>query len=314
MNGLELSEKFYEEYGKEMLREKFADIEPYLAVGLVGSGSECFGYDDALSHDHDFEPGFCIFLPDENIVDSRTEFALERAYAALPREFMGFHRSRLQPVGGNRHGVLRIGSFFEAKTGSATADLSVTDWLQLPEQFLLEATNGKIFCDRYGLLTQYREKLACLPTDVRLKKLAGNLLLMAQGGPYNYTRCIQRNETAAAQLAVCEFVNAALRVIFLLNGQYIPYYKWVFRALRELPQLSALHDSLAFLLASDNTPVQVCRKQALIEEIAAQILTVLTEQGFSKSPSKELEHHAYSVNDAVRDPYVRNLNILCAVS
>ena len=81
MKGLELSEKYFEEYGQPMLEKEFPDILPYLAVGLFGSGSECFGYDDEVSRDHDFEPGFCIFLPDESVIDRRTAFQLERAYA-----------------------------------------------------------------------------------------------------------------------------------------------------------------------------------------------------------------------------------------
>ena len=63
MQGLEFSERFYRTYGEPMLLEKFPDVIGLLAIGLAGSGSECFGYDDALSQDHDFEPGFCLFLP-----------------------------------------------------------------------------------------------------------------------------------------------------------------------------------------------------------------------------------------------------------
>ena len=85
MRGIEISRAYFEEYGKPMLEEHFADILPFLCVGLVGSGSECYGFDDEISRDHDFEPGFCIFIPDENIVDRRTEFLLERAYAKLPK-------------------------------------------------------------------------------------------------------------------------------------------------------------------------------------------------------------------------------------
>ena len=222
MKGLELSEKFYYEYGEKMIKENFAGIEKYLAFGLVGSGSECFGYDDEISQDHDFEPGFCIFIPDESIIDSRTEFQLERAYAKLPKEFMGYKRSPLNPVGGNRHGVIRIEKFFEAKTGDANADIPTVGWFCISEQFPLEATNGKIFCDNFGLMTRLREKIAYMPEDVRLKKLAGNILIMAQSGQYNYARCIKRGETAAAQLAVTEFVNTTLKVIFLLNKKYMP--------------------------------------------------------------------------------------------
>ena len=74
MKGLELSRKFYETYGAPMLHEKFPELEDKLAIGLVGDGSECFGYDDDISRDHDFEPGFCIFVPDD--IDSNTPAVL----------------------------------------------------------------------------------------------------------------------------------------------------------------------------------------------------------------------------------------------
>ncbi|MBO5725577.1 MAG: hypothetical protein J6S00_00770, partial [Clostridia bacterium] len=106
MKGLELASSFFEEYGKEMLNTQFADVLPYIAVGLVGSGSECYGFDDEISRDHDFEPGFCIFIPGENVVDRKKAFELERAYAKLPMSFKGFERSRISAVGGNRHGVI----------------------------------------------------------------------------------------------------------------------------------------------------------------------------------------------------------------
>ena len=118
MKGLELARQYYEEYGKNMLQTEFEDLLPYLAVGLAGGGSECYGFDDETSKDHDFEPAFCIFLPNENIVDRKAEFQLERAYAKLPKQFMGFERNALNPVGGSRHGVIRMDEFFLAKTGT----------------------------------------------------------------------------------------------------------------------------------------------------------------------------------------------------
>ena len=313
MKGLELSEKFYYEYGEKMLRESFADVEQYLAVGLVGSGSECFGYDDELSEDHDFEPGFCIFIPDEDIIDSRTEFALERAYAKLPKEFMGYTRSPLNPVGGNRHGVIRISKFFKDKTGDGNADIPAEAWLSIPENFPAEATNGKLFTDNYGLMTELRQKISYMPEDVRLKKLAGNILLMAQSGQYNYSRCIKRNETAAAQLAVGEFVNSALKVIFLLNRKYMPYYKWAFRALGSLDVLSDLYDGLEYLISSGNSAEEVIKKQELIENISASVIDELVIQKLTRVSSPELERQAYAVNDMIKDANIRNLNILYAV-
>ena len=118
MQGLELSRGYFETYGMPMLKEQFPALLPHLAAGLCGSGSQCLGYDDEHSRDHDFEPGFVLFLPGEDVVDRRTAFLLERAYAKLPKEYMGISRSLMAPAGGARLGVIRTADFFTARTGT----------------------------------------------------------------------------------------------------------------------------------------------------------------------------------------------------
>ena len=313
MNGLELSRAFFEKCGRPMLEESFPELLPFLAVGLFGQGSECFGWDDAVSRDHDFEPGFCILLPEEAVVDRRSAFLLERAYAKLPRRFEGVERPLLQPVGGARRGVQRTEEFFQKTIGSPNGVLSQRDWLALPEQALAEATNGELFLDNWGEVTRIRENLRVYPEDVRLKKLAGQLLLMEQAGQYNYPRCLRHGESGAAQLAVTEFVRSGMAACFLLNRRYRPYYKWSFRALRELPQLCELAPLFEALLTTDNSAGQVLSKAGQIETIAASVLAAVREQGLTKEPGADLERHAYAVNERVRDPELRNLHILAAV-
>ena len=313
MNGLELSRAYYEQYGEPMLRERFPQLMPLLAAGLAGSGSECWGYDDEISRDHDFEPGFSLFLPGEDVVDRRTAFALERAYAALPKEFMGLKRAMLAPVGGARHGVLRTADFFREKTGSADGNLSLMEWLALPEYLLAEAVNGEIFADGLGEVTAIRDRLRHRPADVRLKKLAGQLLLMGQSGQYNYRRCLLHGETGAAQLAVAEFVKSAMAAVFLLNDIYQPYYKWSFRAMRALPRLSITAELLEYLLTTDNEEETASEKYAVMESVAADIIGELQAQGLTQAVCGDLEKHAYSVNDRISDAQIRNLHILAAV-
>lgn len=314
MKGLELARKFYEQHGEPMLKEQFSHILPFVAVGLVGSGSECYGYDDEVSQDHDFEPGFCIFLPDETTVDRKTAFELERAYSKLPKEFMGLKRSIISPVGGNRHGVIRTADFFENKIGCCDGELSAEQWLSLPDYALAEAVNGEVFCDNYGEFTAIRERIARYPQDVRFKKLAGNLLLMGQSGQYNYKRCVLRNETAAAQLSIFEFAKATLNTVFLLEEKYTPYYKWSFRALRELsPDYALLASDLEYLLSSGNGETSVKKKCGIIENICTQISQKMKEQGLLDAVGADTEWLAYAVNDLIKDSHIRNMHILCAV-
>lgn len=313
MKGIELAKAYYEAYGKAMLEEQFGEILPMLAVGLIGSGSECFGFDDAVSADHDFEPGFCIFLPGEDVVDRKRAFALERAYAKLPKEFMGYRRAMLAPVGGARHGVIRIEEFLEEKLGTKEPALSAAQFLRLSEQSLAEITNGEVFFDNYGLLTQIREDLRYFPEEIRRKKLAGNLLVMAQAGQYNYARCIKHGEQAAAQLAVCEFVKSAMHVIFLLNRSYEPYYKWSFRALRALPVLSLEAEMFEYLLTTDNDGERAQEKYDAIEGICADVIDELVDGGLTAAICGDLEKHAYSVNDSIEESEIRNMNLFEAV-
>lgn len=313
MKGIELSELFYREYGEPMLKERFAEYLPFIAVGLTGCGSERFGYDDCISCDHDFEAGFCVFLPDESLVSRKTEFALERAYSKLPCEFMGVKRAQISAVGGNRYGIMRISDFLLEKTGSLDGELSLKQWLFTPEQSLAEATNGKIFYDGLGVFSKIRKTLEYMPEDVRLKKLAGELLMMGQSGQYNYLRCVARGESGAAQLAVIQFVSSAMHVIFLLNKKYMPYYKWSFRALRELDKLSELSFDLEDLISSGNKEHDVTQKQIKIERISTEIIKMLLEQGISDFCENELEGHAYAVNSKISDAELRNMHILSAV-
>lgn len=313
MKGLEISRRFFEEYGKPMLENEFSEILPFLCAGLVGEGSECFGFDDDISKDHDFEAGFCLFLPGEDKVDRRTAFLLERAYSKLPKEYMGLKRSLMSPVGGIRKGIIRLDDFFINKIGITDGNLTVEQWLSLPQQSLAEATNGEVFFDNYGQLTKTRNELRYYPEDIRKKKLAGNLLLMAQSGQYNFNRCLSHGETGAAQMAVFEFVKSAMNTFFLLNKVYMPYYKWSFRALRQLEKLSLNAEILEFLLTSSNDGEMAEEKYYSIEGIASDVIEELQNQNLTKAICSDLEKHAYSVNDTIEDSEIRNLHILSAI-
>lgn len=311
MKGLELSRGYYEEYGKPMLERDFPELLPYLAVGFTGSGSEHYGYDDETSRDHDFEPGFCIFLPGEAVVDRRKAFLLERAYAKLPREYQGVKRQPVSPVGGNRNGVLRTEEYYAAAVGSPTGELSPEAWLRIPDYALAEAVNGEIWFDGYGEVSRIRENLKAMPQDVKLKRLAGNLLVMAQSGQYNFLRCLSHGEPEAAQMACMEFVTGTMKVLFLLNDRYMPYYKWSFRGLRELEHMEELSRKLSWLVLGDSAATE--KKYEIMEDISSQVISELQARELTKAICGDLEKHAYSVNDRIRDPLIRNMHILTAI-
>lgn len=260
ISGLKLARAFWTQVGKPMLSAKYPQYGSRIAVGLVGHGSECYGFDDAYSQDHDFGPRFCLWLSDEDYAAIGEQ--LQADYDALPRDFsidaqghavfstntsaIATDHGTPSPItpraqGANRRdGVFRIGDFFESITGycTAPAQTSPHEWLMLDEATLAAATNGEVFADPTGQFSKTRQGFKDMPDDVRLALISKRLGMIAQAGQYNLPRSLKRGDGAAAWLSIHEFVNAASSLVFLINvpmvAGYLPYYKWQFAALRKL--------------------------------------------------------------------------------
>ncbi|MBO5929516.1 MAG: DUF4037 domain-containing protein, partial [Clostridia bacterium] len=240
--------------------------------------------------------------------------AIARAYRQLPKEFKGFSREVLAPVGGSRHGVMSIAAFYGRFLGTPHAPNSHEQWLYIPSSSLGCACNGEVFRDDLGEFSAVRQVLLQgYPEDIRRKKLAGHAIMMAQAGLYNYARCVKRGETGAAQLAVFEFVKHAISTVYLLNRTYEPFYKWAYRGLRELPLLSSLESSLVALTELGNDSLQVEAKRESMEEIATLFVTEYHRQGLTNNSSMDLERQAYAIVNGIADPQLRNRHIMDGV-
>lgn len=246
MKGLELSEKYYKAYGEKMIKEQFPQIAGQTAAGLVGYGSECLGFDDAISADHDYGPSFCIWLPRE--IYGQYGEKVQAAYDALPKEFMGFSGRVEEEQGKGRVGVLCLEDFYLEILGRDSAPKTAAEWFAVSEPALCTAVSGQVFEDSLGRFTKIREGLlAYYPEEVWRKKLAESLAKAAQAGQYNYARAMKRGERITAEIALTEFVKETMQTVYLLNKKYAPFYKWMHRGMRELAVCSEVGDMLALL-------------------------------------------------------------------
>ncbi|NMD38427.1 MAG: DUF4037 domain-containing protein [Christensenellaceae bacterium] len=308
LKGLSLSKKFYNDYF-DSLFEGLDSYKSCVAVGMVGKGSECFGFDDDISRDHDFKAGFCLWLTDED--DDKIGFKLMRAYSKLPKEYMGYSMEAQSILGNSKYGVHRIKSFYKSLIGLEEAPKTWQQWFYIPSYALAEATNGEVFKDELGEFSAIRNKLlSYYPNDVALKKLSAYLSLAAQSGQYNYMRCIKHGELAASQLAINEFVNNILNIIFILNKAYLPFYKWRFKALRTLPTLRNLEPLLYKLLTTSNDTSMPLEKSKSIENIAYLIIEQLNKNNLSNSNSDYLETHAIEVTKRIEHREIASLHLM----
>jgi len=304
MRGLDISRAFFKRYGLPMLCERFPEYEPHIAAGLVGEGSECWGFDDEISRDHDWGPGFCVWLTEEDY--ARFGGTLAELYAALPAEYLGFRRLRALPQTSDRVGVMTVGGFYTRYLGRADRPPTVQEWRYVPESGLAVVTNGRVFQDPAGAFTAVRsDLLAYFPEELRRKKLAMHCALAGQSGQYNYARCLAHGEPVAALLALGEFLQHVHAAAFLLCRRYRPYYKWADRALRELPGLGAALPPLLRRCAEEPE-----RRAAAIEEISAVLIAELRQQGLTNGGSDFLLHHGEELQAGLTDGLLRRIPLM----
>lgn len=289
-NGLELCEAFYEEFGKPMIRQRFPEYEQVIAVGLVGEGSECFGFDDQVSRDHDFGPGFCLWLTDP-VYDEIGE-ELQRAYDELPSTYMGVTRFTTLKAQ-KRVGVFRIGDFYESLIGLRDVPTTQSQWLFLDDYRLATAVNGKVFKDDLGEFSRIRKGiLAYYPEEVRLKKIARQAALMAQSGQYNYSRMFGRGEKVTASIALSEFMKHTMAMVYLLNRTYAPFYKWMHKGMERLAILPEIRDILNALVDFQTGDERIPQT---IEIIVALIIAEMKKQGLTSGEDNYLDHHTDNI-------------------
>ena len=295
LTGLELSKRFFEAFGRSVLERQFAAELPRLAVGLVGEGSECLGYDDAISHDHDFGAGFCIWVPDDMPEDVIQR--LQAAYDALPCSYYGITRVSTTEAEG-RVGVCRLSAFYQRILGIPHIPQTEQEWLSVEEPMLRVLCSGILFFDNFGQMTKDRKMLEMgYPKEVRCRRLAQALGRMAQCGQYNYSRMRQRGDTVTAQLYVAEFCKAAMQALHLIRWVYAPYEKWLLRSTKELCSGEILAEEAEQLLLFPTRGGAAW--QAKTDSVCAGI-----ERICSKMEQEVRKMKEYTIPEQEKNPYL----------
>ena len=308
IKGLDLCREYYETYGKPMIEREFPEYVGKIAVGLVGEGSDCFGYDDEISRDHDWGPDFCMWVTEETYAEIGEK--LKKAYEELPKEFKGYHRT-VSSQGEGRRGVITIDAFYKKLLPVSITDnaAEVIDWSVVSDASLAAAVNGEIFRDDEGVFTGVRQKLlAGYPEHILYRKLAESAARFSQTGQYNYHRCIKRGDTMTAQLMLADCVKEAMKLKHYLEGKYPPHDKWLRYSLEQLQGGKNLSELLGKLLnvavgvaskttdvgetASDNIIfTEMASTNDIMEKIASSLITELYAKNFISDIENYLDAH-----------------------
>lgn len=275
ITGLELSRQYFETYGKTMLEKNFSEYMDKITVGVVGEGSDCYGFDDEFSTDHDFGPGFCIFVDDE--VDDEIVAKLGTAYESLPKEYMGY-KTQETVMGQGRRGVIRTSEFYQKHLGGA--EYSCIDFKKLQDYELAVCTNGQIF---YGAETDFikmREALSAgYPASVRLLKMSEDVAKFSQTGQYNYKRMLQREDDFTAELMLADFCKAGMILYHHFMDTYPCHDKWLKASTLRLQEGEVLVGLLEKVTNMIKIGEPLKDVLAAIDEVGAFLAAAMYEKG-----------------------------------
>ncbi len=237
ISGLKLNELFYHEAVKPILKRDFPGL--IYSAALIGYGSDVFGYDTALSTDHMWGPRLYLFVSEAD----HNEYAIritEKLSQKLPFKFMGYSTNFSAPdeenirvleeieAGPVNHlvWVETIPAFFENYIGlNPNQEMSLLDWLTVPEQKLLAATAGRVYYDGLQELEPIRQKLAYYPHEVWLWLLSAQWERISQEEAF-VGRCGEVGDELGSQLIAGRLVHDLMKLCFLMEQRYAPYSKW----------------------------------------------------------------------------------------
>lgn len=252
IRGLELSRSFYEEVvGPLMARW------PHAAARL-GQGSDVLGFDSERSTDHGWGPRLLVFVGERDVGDAR-----RAVDGGLPESFRGWPVAfGWDDVPVTHHvTVTTIGGWLGTQLGiDPTGGMSPLDWLLLPQQKLLEITEGAVFRDDTGQLGRVRAELARYPEQVWMWMLGCQWRRVAQEEAF-VGRTAEAGDELGSRLVTARQARELMRLWFLMSRTYWPYTKWFGSAFARLPDVAPLGQALSDALRATD---HASREDALV--------------------------------------------------
>lgn len=251
IKGLELSESFFNENKALLFKKIPSNAIEYITIGLFGFGSECYGVDDEISEDHDFDQGFIILVEDS--VPLTDFLKIKQAYDCLPKLY-----KRFCLLNQTKHGVHYMKEYLNY--------LGVNDIKNISDESKALLLNGKLFYQGFA------STFANLRYDIRknsnydfLIDLSLKALEINKYIPYNLKRSLDRGDLYTFKSLKNNLINHLIEFYYIYHKMYLPHDKL---RLKLMDNNSIIKKWIYYILDHDDI-------SKLYEEISAKIIETL---------------------------------------
>ena len=295
INGLDLSQRFYEEGVEPLLSTYFSTLT--YSAALIGAGSEILRFDTPQSTDHDWGPRLILFLAPEDLKRHATQ--LDQFFQhKLPTDIHGYSTH----FGGNKDGtavmstrphddspikhkikITTLAQFCQEQLQfNPLEGIRPVDWLTTPDYRFLALTSGRLFYDGLNQLAPLRARLAYYPHEIWLYQLAAQWQRISQEEAF-MGRCGQVGDELGSQIIAARLVKDVMRLCFLMARRYAPYIKWFGSAFAQLPCADKMHPQLMRVLQATDWQAR--------EEALTAVYQTLAQQHNTLQITPELDPH-----------------------
>jgi len=244
VKGMVLAEHLYHEGVQPIMARHFPQVR--YSAGRLWQGSDVLGYDTPLSMDHGWGPKVEVYLSPEDeaayaepIQDVMSR-ELPPEVCGVPTHFDSPSREIARPVrweqGPIEHRVacVSIDTFVVSyRPLNPNHELTVLDWVTLPQQTLRLIRCGRVFHDGLGELEPIREKLHWFPDQVWYYLLLAAWEHIGQECPF-VGRAGDVGDELGSRIIAARLIHSLMDLCFLMERQYAPYSKWYGTAFAEL--------------------------------------------------------------------------------
>lgn len=309
-SGIALAGSYWSHIVRPILDEGAPDL-PRVAA-RIGSGSDVLGLDDEISRDHDWGLRLQLLVP----TDARAD-TVEMLDARLPDTYAG-HPTRIMFTGQRNAtlalDVLTVEELIQSRLGfDPRHGTTVTDWLSLTGQAVLEVTAGEVFEDATGDLTSLREALTWYPDDVWRYVVACDWQRIDQELPL-MQRAGHRGDDLGSRVIAARLVDVAMHLGFMLCRRWAPYSKWCGTLFHRLPLPGEVGSRLSEVLTASDWRARGEHLAGVLESLAGQQQRVGLPTAspacvqFWDRPYLQVDQDLTShLLDGIHDPAVRQL-------
>ncbi len=242
--GIKLCEVFFQKAVQPLLEKHQPTL--VFSAGRLDRGSDVIGMDTAQSRDHHWGPKVMLFLEESDYLRLKDELP-ELLASELPREIDGYPTHfdnpdhdggslKYQSEGPLSHGVTITTPtrFSKEYLGvDTTKDFDELAWLSMPAQRLLTVYEGKVFHDGLNILGIMQDRLKWYPHDIWLYLMSNQWRRIDQEEPF-LARCGDVGDSLGSRLVAARQIVELIKLAFLQERKYPPYYKWFGSAFAKL--------------------------------------------------------------------------------